>query len=293
MAEKILLTADAHYDRRKQKKEQFKLLVKEAKRVRPFKYIFFGGDTFSGDRGRGLSQEHSAKVIDDFLQTLDYFVPGNHELGYCYPWSPDRQGALNEEAIALFESKLNKVFFTVDEDQYKFLVISSDLELVDQSTKDVTDKILKKQKEQREYYQDVLNELSEDQKIVLLLHDPDALKPMFKYLEKHLPKLEKTFAGHHHAMWHRRLLEYSYKLTEKIDTKKLARVLPYSPQYLSANKENWRIWQQCKLITIPAPGGLGGIGGGFLVAHLNPEGLEVQRYNLSSRSGRFVFKRGQ
>ncbi len=110
----------------------------------------------SGYGERGLSGPNSQKVIDDFKQVPDgfiidkisrHYIAGDHEMGYELSWSWDQKGGMNERAIEMFESNFNELFFAMQEDQYKFIVLSSDLELLNDSGRMVTDKMMKK----REY----------------------------------------------------------------------------------------------------------------------------------------------
>jgi len=291
---KILLTADAHYNKNEKRRRQFEIFLEKAVKVGPYRYVFFGGDMISGLGGKGLSYPEAKKNIQDFFQTLNkyflpkayknkqYFIAGNHELGYRFPWSPDKQGRLSEEALEIFEKEFNKLFFTLDNGQYKFLIVSSDLELISEKNKKIPESILKKKQEQKEFYRDILNETrtKNAEKIILMLHDPDALNPMFKFLEQHLDKIEKTFAGHHHTVWQRKLLEYSYRLADNInfkDSRLIKKVAPNYWQKTLGDRQNYNIWRKCKLITIPAPGGVLGAGGGFLVAYLTERGIKIQR----------------
>jgi hypothetical protein len=119
-----------------------------------------------------------------------------------------------------------------------------------------------------------------------MLHDPDALAPMFSFLGKNLEKIEKTFSGHQHAQW-------VNKIYPKLCSVASSRVLqlPLKPlfnrffpgkadavwSYFRQNKNNAQIWSSVKLSVIPAPGGMLGVGGGFLVADLKEDGIEVKK----------------
>ena len=119
-----------------------------------------------------------------------------------------------------------------------------------------------------------------------MLHDPDALAPMFSFLGKNLDKIEKTFSGHQHAQWvntiypklcsmaSSRALEFSMKpVFNKFFPGKADAVW----NYFRENKDNAQIWNALKLSIIPAPGGMLGVGGGFLIADLKEDGIEVRK----------------
>ncbi len=286
---------DYVFNRYRQGNERrFKLLLTEMKKVGEVQYIFFGGDMVSGYGERGLSGPNSQRAIDDFKQVLNgfisdripkHYVTGDHEMGYELPWSWDEKGGMNEMAIEMFENNFNELFFTVQEGQYKFVVLSSDLELLNDGGRMVTEKMMKKKKRQEEFYKDTISGASKGERIVLMLHDPDALQPMFKFLEKHLQKIEKTFVGHHHAQWTTAIQKYLYQIAGSSlgnpSLKFLEQfVAKSSLQHLREKSVNGKIWQQVKMVTIPAPGGNFGLGGGFLVATLGEQGLDIQKHKL-------------
>ncbi len=275
-------------------KRRFELLLTEMKKVGGVQHIFFGGDMVSGYGERGLSGPNSQRAINDFGQVLDgfisdeipkHYVTGDHEMGYELPWSWDEEGGMNETSIEMFDCNFNELFFTVQEDQYKFVALSSDLELLNDGGRMVTEEMMKKKRRQEEFYKDTISEVSNDEKIVLMLHDPDALQPMFDFLEKHLEKIEKTFVGHHHAQWITAVQKYLYQIAGSSlgnpSLKFLEQfVAKSSLQHLREKSVNGKIWQQVKMVTVPAPGGNFGIGGGFLVATLGEQGLDVQKHKL-------------
>jgi len=293
---------DVVFNRYRQGNERrFELLLKEIQKVGDVKYLFFGGDMVSGYGERGLSGENSQEAISEFKKVVDsfisegvqkHYVAGDHEMGYYLPWSWDEQGGLNERAIEMFEGNFNELFYTFNEDQYKFVILSSDLELVDKQkeARGVSEEILRKQSRQRTFYKDEISGAQKDEKIVLMLHDPDALQPMFDFLEQHLDKIERTFVGHHHAQWVTAMQKYLYSLAGstlgKPSLKFLEQYIAQSSlEHLRKNSINAKIWNQMKMVTIPAPGGNFGLGGGFLVAKLGEDGLDIQKHNLPTDFG--------
>ena len=182
----------------------------------------------------------------------------------------------------MFEENFNQLFYTFSEGRYKFVVLSSDLELL----KGGTDALTKRKALQEEFYKDEITYTQPEQKVVLMLHDPDALAPMFQFLGKNLDKIEKTFSGHQHAQW-------VNKIYPTLCSTASSRVLqlPLKPlfnkffpgkadavwNYFRQNRGNAQIWNSVKLSIIPAPGGMLGIGGGFLIADLKENGIEVKK----------------
>ena len=166
------------------------------------------------------------------------------------------------------------------------MVLSSDLELL----KDGTDTLMKRKQLQEEFYKDEITYTQPEQKVILMLHDPDALAPMFSFLGKNLEKIEKTFSGHQHAQWVNRIYP---TLCSTASSRVLE--LPLKPFFnkffpgkadavwncFRQNKDNARIWDSVKLSIIPAPGGMLGVGGGFLIADLKEEGIEVKKVKIA------------
>jgi hypothetical protein len=274
----------------KEGEKRFILTLEEAEKIGDVDFVFCGGDMVTGYGERGLIGPDSPEHISKFKQVLDEhfrespkrYMAGGHEVGYVLPLSTDPEGGPSEKSIQVFEENFNQLFYTFSEGQYKFVVLSSDLELL----KGGTDKLMKQKELQAEFYKDEITYAHPDQRIVLMLHDPDALAPMFSFLGKNLDKIEKTFSGHQHAQWvnkiypnlcsvaSSRLLELPMKpLFNKFFPGKADAVWNYFRQ----NKDNAQIWNSVKLSVIPAPGGMLGVGGGFLIANLKENGIEVKK----------------
>ena len=274
----------------KEGERKFIMTLEEAQKIGNIDFLFFGGDMVTGYGERGLTGPTSLENVKKFKATLDnyflgtprQFMAGGHELGYVLPLSTDPEGGPTEKSIQIFEENFNQLYYTYSEGRYKFVVLSSDLEMMSGGT----ESMIKRQKLQREFYKDEITYTGPEQKVVLMIHDPNALAPMFNFLEPNLDKIEKTFSGHLHAQWatqlfpnlctlaSSQLLELPLKpLFDKYFPGKADEVWAYYSQYRNINK----IWKSVKLVTIPAPGGIGGIGGGFLLADLKPEGIEVKK----------------
>jgi hypothetical protein len=272
--------------------KRFSLVLEETERIGNVDFLFCGGDMVTGYGERGLVGPESPEHISKFKQVLDEhfkelpkkYMAGGHEIGYILPLSTDPEGGPSEKSIQVFEKNFNQLFYTFSEGRYKFVVLSSDLELL----KNGTEELMKKKKLQDEFYKDEITYTDPEKKIVLMLHDPDALVPMFSFLGKNLDKIEKTFSGHQHAQWvnkiypnlcsmaSSRVLELPLKpLFNKFFPGKADAVWDYFRQ----NKDNAKIWNSVKLSIIPAPGGMLGIGGGFLIVDLKEEGIEVKKIN--------------
>ena len=125
--------------------------------------------------------------------------------------------------------------------------------------------------------------------MVIMIHDPDALVPMFPFLKNNIGKVERTFSGHQHAQWVNKI----YPVLCQLASSSLLEI-PLKPifnkffpgksdavwSYFSANRHNAHIWKSLNLTIIPAPGGMLGVGGGFLVADLEDEGIKVSKIKI-------------
>jgi hypothetical protein len=77
-------------------------------------------------------------------------MAGGHEIGYILPLSTDPEGGPSERSIQVFEDNFNQIFYTFSEGRYKFVVLSSDLELL----KSGSDALMKRKQLQEEFYKD-------------------------------------------------------------------------------------------------------------------------------------------
>ncbi len=277
----------------KENEGKFILSLEETRKVGGIDLLFFGGDSVTGYGERGLIGPDSLDHINKFKKLMEeYFaglpkkyMAGGHELGYILPLSTDPEGGLSEKSIQVFEENFNELYYSFTEGRYKFVVLSSDLELFSNGT----EALMKMRKLQQEFYQDEVAYTEQGQKVVLMLHDPDALVPMFPFLKGNLGKIERTFSGHQHAQWVNKIYPVLCQLASsrllEIPLKQVFnKFFPGKADavwsYFSQNRNNAHIWKSVNLSIIPAPGGMMGIGGGFLVADLHDEGIEVRKIKI-------------
>lgn len=277
----------------KENENRFILSLEEARVIEGIDFLFFGGDSVTGYGERGLIGPDSLDHISKFKKLMEGYFPGlpkkymagGHEVGYILPLSTDPEGGLSEKSIQVFEQNFNELFYSFTEGRYKFVVLSSDLELFSKGTEE----LLKRRKLQQEFYKDETSYTQRGQKVVIMIHDPDALVPMFPFLESNISKIERTFSGHQHAQWVNKI----YPALCQLASSRLLEI-PLKPvfnkffpgkadavwSYFSANRHNAHIWKSLNLTIIPAPGGMMGIGGGFLVADLHDEGIKVNKVKI-------------
>ena len=276
--------------------KKFVLTLETAERLGSTDYLFFGGDMVTGYGERGLTGPDSQTNINKFKSTLEgYFLgtprkymAGGHELGYVAALSTDPEGGITEKSIEIFEGNFNELFYTFSDGSYKFVVLSSDLAMANGPT----EKIQKIKEQQEEFVKDEMEYTKQGQKIVLMLHDPDALVPLSPLLDGNLDKISKTFAGHQHSQIMNDLYPYLCKTaSSRILSEPLKaafnKMFPGKAeamwQYFQNNTENAKVWKSAKLSVIPAPGGLLGYGGGFLVAEFNETGVVVKKHSIDPK----------
>ncbi len=246
-----------------------------------------------GEDSKSRAQQLQRWLDDSFLKRIPrHFIAGGHELGYKRPFSSEEGAGLNDVAIEMFEEVFNSLFYTFDDDQYKFIAVSSDLELAETYDTKITDKIKQKSREQQDFYKDNISDAKKNgQKIILLLHDPEALRNIFKFMKTdYLDNLEKTFAGHNHATWSREIYPLLADLiTGRLTKDTMRKVIEIgfpgdktqgAIDFLKRAKGLRPIFRSMKLVTVPAPGGMLGVGGGFMVADLKENGIKVKKFSI-------------
>lgn len=260
-------------------------------------HIFFGGDMISDHGERGIigpeSPEHIAdlkKLIHQYFgNTPHRFMAGGHELGYKAHLSSDPQGGISDESIAAFEENFDALYYDFEIGNRKFVVVSSDLELLNES--EGTEKMIQRKKEQSEFYRDSMSSKLPDQKLVLMTHDPDALVPMYPFLKERRDQIEKVFCGHMHAQSAiAGSLSSQRKITMPVVGWGIRRIIeflfPGKSQALyeyakkSIRDDKAAIWKDMQPIVIPASCGLMGKEAGYMTADLKEEGIDVQRHYL-------------
>lgn len=291
----LFLTADAHLGRHEKAESELQEVIDKGEKVimgrNPL--IIFGGDMVDSISPNGLDDNTE---IDKRLQGLERIiqetflhdkqrlcVPGNHDVGYC---SLSDKG-INSKAIEIFESNFNQVFWSFKEDRYVLVGLSSDLIL--NGGDSVSESINKKQSEQTEFLKDTIRETKKNnQKVILFLHDPMAVRKVMDIIEWQTGNLEKVFCGHHHAQWTHSVYPVIQDLVKRpvvgkmiqkileqiIETDKVQPTLAYA----QGIKRELSLWNTLQVTIIPAPGGMFGVGGGFLTAKIENEELSVKRY---------------
>lgn len=257
--------------------------------------ILFGGDMISDHGERGIVGPESPVHIADlkelihqyFGDTPHRFMAGGHELGYKAHLSSDPKGGISDESIAAFERNFGPLFQDFEMGGRKFVVVSSDLELLDKN--EATEKMRLKKWEQGEFYRDEISGTLPDQKVVLMTHDPDALVPMYPFLKGCRRKIEKVFCGHMHAQGalekslssHRTLTTPVIgwgvrQIIELLFPGKSQALYEYAKKSIHDNKA--AIWHDLQPVIIPATCGLMGKQAGFMTADLKENEIEVHRH---------------
>jgi predicted MPP superfamily phosphohydrolase len=270
--------------------DSFVANLKAAKQIKDIDLLFFGGDMVTGYGEHGLVGSDSDQHVKEFKAVVKKyfkrlpkkFMAGGHEIGYILPLSTDPLGGPSAKSINAFQRHFDDLFYSFNLLNYKVVVLSSDLELL---PSDSSEELKLLQDIQRSFCAKELNHT--DQPIILMIHDPDALATLWPILKDHTHIIAKTFCGHQHAKWVNKLYP---KLCVIASSKLLAWPLqkifdllfPKKAKavwkYFQDNKGNAKIWHKLNLEIIPAPNGMFGIGGGFLIADLKPDGITVHKF---------------
>lgn len=152
----------------KENENRFLSSLNVASKIDDVDLLFFGGDSVTGYGERGLIGPDSLDHINRFKKLLEdnfgslpkKYMAGGHELGYILPLSTDPEGGLSEKSIQVFEENFNELYYSFTEGRYKFVVLSSDLELFSKGT----DGLMKMKKLQQEFYRDEIAYTEQGQK---------------------------------------------------------------------------------------------------------------------------------
>ncbi|MCD6150011.1 metallophosphoesterase [bacterium] len=248
-----------HWDEVTQKR--FIKIVRNAYNHGPYNYMLGLGDYTPGANESGMLTPKTIKQYREFENILNRFpdIPrlliwGDHDVGYRFDVSGKtgvkigtEQGGVSVASVEAAEKLIGPPFGEMDIGPAKFIYFSTNLV---RNVDEGSNPFLKDLKAKQESY--VANALWKSQSRLnfLLLHDPTAILPrtaIRKIIDSHHRKITAIVHGHLHA-------EFSAKLTRAF----------YKPFR--------QFCKMYKLILVPAPWGMFGIGGGFLILNLFDDG---------------------
>ena len=252
------------WDRLTQKKTE--LIFEEAKKHGPYDFIIGLGGYTPGTNESGMITKKSVEQFMIFKKlfhkyfplTLSLFVWGDHDAGYKFDVSGKtgmkigtETGGISVESVMSAKILIGMPYGTSIMNNARFIYLSTNL--IRNVDKNSSDELKILAEKQMEYVIHELLEARSDYLTFLLLHDPTALKLNGQIMDA----IEANgnviiFHGHMHAGF----------------SAFIARIFYPFYQHLCKRFETY---------IVPAPWGMFGIGGGFLIADLKENGFEVKK----------------
>jgi hypothetical protein len=236
---------------------------------------------------RGLATERDLKMVKKILAILESKLGikiilnmGNHESGYVLPLSTDEDGGVSEKSIKNFLKLTGRddIYYSFVDENREFRFILIPYILTEEFAKNCN--LLQIKKEfKRKLRQDLKNS---SQPVIIFMHDPDSLmdQELLEIIRSNQKKIEAIFYGHYHSkisllflkimvntfnLWWlilpRVFLNIIFWIISGRDMK-IARELG---KYFRSRKNIPEIIKELNMTLVPAPTGMFGFGGGFMV----------------------------
>lgn len=262
------------------------------------KTVIHNGDLQENSKNeQGIVSEEdldsASQIIANFETTNKVKVhlnAGNHELGYhrtAQPLATDPEGGMSKQSIANFwrVAKKSSIYqsFMIGDVQMIFVpylmteTFGKDKLLVEEEKKYILTRIEK--------------DLQKNNLSILFIHDPDSLmdKRLATLIRQYRVKIPLIFCGHYHAQitlkavkWLIRIFNWK-SLTPIRGLLRIALNISFDKEISKAVEDSYRqrrevpeLMDEFNVQIIPAPGGMLGFGGGFLILDL--DNLEIKRY---------------
>ncbi|HEX7586391.1 MAG TPA: hypothetical protein VF390_02045 [Patescibacteria group bacterium] len=259
-------------------------------------HIIYGGDLIESEfNERGMVSEEDFQQVQRYVSKIResaegyppmYLAPGDHELGYRLPMSKDPEGGISLKSIRRCMGIFGRPFEYFSVGQIHFILLSSSLLIQSFSHRpeDEQAKIAELAREQIGFLIVKLLTIPAVEEVFLFLHDPDALVKVDEIIsDKTLPghirdKEILAFCGHLHGEW----VLSAYRRLGLMASGKWARFMPEKIRnWAAGNLERLKTFERYKLRVIPAPGGMMGMGKGFLTLSVYDDGTwEIQRKKI-------------
>jgi len=276
--------------------EQMEKVIRE----KVISIVIHNGDMMESSRNeRGLSTskdlQEAMKIRDTFISEsgVNRFIlnAGNHELGYVLPLSTDPNGGISSMSMYNFVELAGcdgDFFQVVLVDGFKIILIPY---LFSEDEAAIGHDLLLWKKV---FLRNLKRELSESESTVLLLHDPDSLadENLLRLISLYREKIKLIFCGHYHAeatlrfvKWLVRIFNSSWLLPIRclvmlslwpVFGWPIAKAIR---EYFRKRKNIPDLIKELNVQIIPAPGGMLGFGGGFLILNLFEDGkFEIEKH---------------
>lgn len=244
---------------------------------------------------RGMLQEVDFLAIQKIKKAMykkiktksRIFISGDHELGYKLPLSVDPEGSVSRRSVNNYRHLVGPLWSYIQIGAFQLIFLSSSLVRQDFSRRS-DDEIayLNNLKEnQFNFLSRKLEIISEEDKIFIFLHDPDALEVLENTILKyHSEKNIKVFCGHIHAEDSLKSYERLGKIANSWFGKKIISKTKKGKKVIEWAKDNLKrmeIFRKYNLQIIPALGGMMGKGGGFMILNLYDNGnFEIEKHKI-------------
>jgi len=248
----------------------FVKMLKVSKHYAPYNFVVGLGDYTPGANESGMLTFKTVEQYRKFENILNSFpdiprllVWGDHDVGYCFNVSGKtgikigtEQGGVSVASVKAAEKLIGPPFGEMDIGPAKFIYLSTNLVRNVGESSDAFLRELKAEQESR--IADMLWK-SQSRLNFLLLHDPTAILPgttMREIIDSHSGKITAIVHGHLHAGFSARLTRVFYK--------------PYQC-----------LCEKYEVILVPAPWGMFGVGGGFLILNLFDDGsYQIEKHKI-------------
>lgn len=253
---------------------------------------------------RGLRTDEDVLEFKKAIASLKRWCPnarievtaGNQELGYRLPLSSDPDGGISETSVQNFLqiAERERLFHSFSFGGKRFVLVP--YLFVENQAPPWLEEL------QAEFVEDFTKEVRNSiEPVIIIAHDFESLKDFSiasvikNFLEKDNPKIEKIFCAHNHARYVFILDQLSIKIFRSnwfmplfmvfIPIAILAGRMFFGDWKSFGKIRNYYISRECvvklakifKPITIPAPDGMFGIGGGVVVYDTETEEVTIEK----------------
>lgn len=223
------------------------------------------------------------------LSGKDLFIPGDHEVGYCLPLSVDPECGMSKDALENFWFTFGPLFRELTIGNFHLVLISSSLFTQNIKSLKGCDKQCARslKREQAVFLKAYLDQIPEEHKVFLFLHDPDALEFIDRLPES--AKISKVFCGHLHAdkslIGYKRLgiiannwllrNAFVFNLFLLGRFQKAIKLMNWA----TGNLKRLDLFKKYDLQIVPGVSGMMGEGAGFLILDLYDDGdYEIKKF---------------
>ncbi|MFZ2192773.1 MAG: hypothetical protein WAV31_00855 [Candidatus Moraniibacteriota bacterium] len=248
---------------------------------------------------RGLATERDLAMAKTVLSDLENDLGtklklnlGNHESGYILPLSTDEQGGISRASIRNFLCLAGRkeLYYSFVAEGLKFIFVPylfTEKEAKDFNIGRMKKSFMKKMR------QDIKNSV---EPVIIFIHDPDSLmdKNLLDVIRSNREKIKEILYGHYHSSVNLFFAKLMIKIFNTwwlifpriiLDiifwffSGRSMRIVRELGKYFRSRKNIPKIIEELGAILIPAPTGMFGIGGGFLILEVFDDGnIKIEKY---------------